>query len=322
MTINNKIEKIIISPKYIGYRFDFALAKLLPSYSRAKISTWIKQGKATIEGRTINGKDRVKQAIALDIITELEPAYKWQAQDIALNIVYQDKDIIIINKPAGMVTHPGAGNSDNTLANALLFFDDNLEKLDRAGIVHRLDKDTSGLLVVARSPIAQKSLIKQLEQHQVTREYIAVVYGNMIAGGTIAQPIGRHARERIKQAVHPLGKRAITHYRVLERFKNHSVVKLALETGRTHQIRVHMAHIGYSLVSDKIYAKYGGTCRFPKAASKELKQVLKRMTRQALHSKKISLTHPTSGKIMSWESNLANDMQVLIDNLRIYDKHN
>ncbi len=320
MTINNKTEKIIISPEYIGCRFDFTLAKLLPNYSRAKISTWIKQGKASIKGKTISGKDRVKQATALDIIIELQPAYKWQAQDIALNIVYQDKDIIIINKPAGLVTHPGAGNSNNTLANGLLFFDTSLAKLDRAGIVHRLDKDTSGLLVVARSPIAQKSLIQQLQQHKVVREYIAVVYGSMIAGGVVTEPISRHPRNRVKQAVHPLGKKAITHYRVLERFNNHSVVKLVLETGRTHQIRVHMTHIGNALLGDKLYGKYSGVCHFPKGASQELKQALQNITRQALHSKKISLTHPVSGKIMSWESNLADDIKLLIDELRIYDK--
>lgn len=319
---NSSTKTIIIPPEYIGWRFDAALAQLLPEYSRSKISILLKQGKASIKGKIIANKDRIKNPTAVDLLISLDAAYKWHAQDIKLDIVYCDDDIIVINKPAGLVVHPGAGNSHNTLANALLFFDNNLSQLDRAGIVHRLDKDTSGLLVVARSLIAQKSLIEQLQTHQVTREYVAIVYGYMIAGGTINEPIGRHPKDRIKQAININGKQAITNYRVLERFKNHSVIKVNLETGRTHQIRVHMAHIGYSLVNDSVYGKYSRSFCFPKGASEDLKQALKNnINRQALHAKKLSITHPVSGEIMSWEIDIATDMQLLIDNLRMHDSN-
>jgi 23S rRNA pseudouridine1911/1915/1917 synthase len=214
------------------------------------------------------------------------------------------------------VTHPGAGNWKGTLANGLLGYDPELFKLDRAGIVHRLDKNTSGLMVVARSEKAQKNLVEQLQTHTVSREYSAIVYGHMISGGSVDKPIGRDSRDRIKQAVTESGKHALTHYRVIDRFAHHTHVKAILETGRTHQIRVHLSHIGYSLIGDPMY---GGKIRFPKKADEALKDALKGFKRQALHAKKLTIVHPISGEIMSWKAPLPDDMLTLLDVLSEFD---
>jgi 23S rRNA pseudouridine1911/1915/1917 synthase len=240
----------------------------------------------------------------------------WSAENIALNIVFEDEDIIIINKPFGLVTHPGAGNWNGTLANALLYYDPELSKLDRAGIVHRLDKNTSGLMVIARNEKSQKYLVEQLQSHSVAREYSAIVYGHMISGGSINDPIGRDPKDRIKQAVSSNGKDATTHYRVIDRFKSHTHVKAILETGRTHQIRVHLSHIGYPLLGDSMY---GGRVRFPKKASEILKESLLGFKRQALHSKKLTLNHPSTGELMSWKSPLPDDMLKLLNILSEFD---
>jgi 23S rRNA pseudouridine1911/1915/1917 synthase len=239
-------------------------------------------------------------------------------EDIAINVVYEDEDIIVVNKPVGLVTHPGAGNWTGTLANALLHYDPSLATLDRAGIVHRLDKNTSGLMVVARSELAQKNLVEQLQTHAVSREYSAIVYGHMISGGTVDAPIGRDPKDRIRQAVveEGEGKNAITHYRVIDRFKNHTHVKCILETGRTHQIRVHMSYIEHPLIADSMY---GGKIRFPKKADEKLKEALKAFNRQALHAKKLTLSHPITGEQMSWKAPLPNDMQDLLAVLSLYD---
>jgi 23S rRNA pseudouridine1911/1915/1917 synthase len=240
----------------------------------------------------------------------------WLAENIALNVVFEDEDIIIINKPFGLVTHPGAGNWNGTLANALLYYDTQLSKLDRAGIVHRLDKNTSGLMVIARNEKSQKYLVEQLQSHSVVREYSAIVYGHMISGGSVNDPIGRDPKDRTKQAVSSNGKDATTHYRVIERFKSHTHVKAILETGRTHQIRVHLSHIGYPLLGDPMY---GGRVRFPKKASEILKESLLGFKRQALHSKKLTLNHPSTGELMSWKAPLADDMLELLDILNEFD---
>jgi len=240
----------------------------------------------------------------------------WVAEKIPLNVVFEDDDIIIINKQYGLVTHPGAGNWSGTLANALLYYDPSLSKLDRAGIVHRLDKNTSGLMVIARNEKSQKNLVEQLQSHSVSREYSAIVYAHMIAGGTIDEAIGRDPRDRIKQTVLINGKDATTHYRIINRFKSHTHVKAILETGRTHQIRVHLSHIGHSLIGDPMY---GGRVRFPRKASEELKQKLLNFNRQALHSKKLTLTHPNTGEIMSWKAPLPDDMLSLLKVLTQFD---
>jgi len=295
---------------------DVALSEMLPDYSRSKITTWIKSGDALINNKAFKPKDKVNGSQVVMLSLNKKQNNDWSAENIALNIVFEDEDIIIINKPFGLVTHPGAGNWNGTLANALLYYDPELSKLDRAGIVHRLDKNTSGLMVIARNEKSQKYLVEQLQSHSVAREYSAIVYGHMISGGSINDPIGRDPKDRIKQAVSSNGKDATTHYRVIDRFKSHTHVKAILETGRTHQIRVHLSHIGYPLLGDSMY---GGRVRFPKKASEILKESLLGFKRQALHSKKLTLNHPSTGELMSWKSPLPDDMLKLLNILSEFD---
>jgi len=311
-----KALKIIIPERMLGTRIDAVISEMLPDYSRSKITAWIKSGDALINEKTFKPKDRVNGAEIVFLALNKKQNNDWAAENISLNIVYEDEDIIVINKQFGLVTHPGAGNWTGTLANALLYYDPSLSKLDRAGIVHRLDKNTSGLMVVARNEKAQKFLVEQLQAHLVDREYSAIVFGHMIAGGTVDEPIGRDSRDRVKQTVLVNGKEAITHYRVIDRFRSHTHVKAILETGRTHQIRVHLSHVGHSLIGDPMY---GGRVRFPKKASEELKAVLLNFKRQALHSKKLTLTHPISGELMSWKAPLPDDMLVLLEVLKKFD---
>ena len=269
---------ILIPERMSGLRLDVALSEMLPDQSRSKITAWIRSGDALIGQKTFKPKDKSNGMEVVELKISKTQNNDWSAENIELSIVYEDDDIIVVNKPAGLVMHPGAGNWSGTLANALLYYDDNLKLLDRAGIVHRLDKDTSGLLVVARNEKSQKNLVEQMQMHSVSREYSAIVYGHMVAGGTVDEPISRHSKDRTKQAVTKSGKEARTHYRVIDRYQNHTHIKAVLETGRTHQIRVHMSHIGYPLIGDPIY---GGKVRFPKKASEELKVALKKFNRQA-----------------------------------------
>jgi 23S rRNA pseudouridine1911/1915/1917 synthase len=299
-----------------GSRLDSSLAEMLPDYSRSKITAWIKSGDALINQKTFKPKDKVSVAEIVCLTLNQKKSNDWIAEKIPLNIIYEDEDIIVVNKQFGLVTHPGAGNWSGTLANALLYYDPALSTLDRAGIVHRLDKNTSGLMVVARNEKSQKYLVEQLQNHSVDREYSAIVYGHMIAGGAVDEPIGRDPKDRVKQAVLMSGKDAITHYRAIDRFKSHTHVKAILETGRTHQIRVHLSHVGHSLIGDPMY---GGRVRFPKKASEELKDALVNFTRQALHSKKLTLTHPISGELMSWKAPLPDDMLRLLEVLKKFD---
>ena len=300
----------------IGNRLDASLSEMLPDYSRSKITTWIKSGDALINQKTFKPKDKVSGSEIVFLTLNQKQSNNWIAEKIPLNVVYEDEDIIVINKQFGLVTHPGAGNWTGTLANALLYYDPALSSLDRAGIVHRLDKNTSGLMVIARNEKSQKYLVEQLQNHSVDREYSAIVYGHMIAGGTVDEPIGRDPRDRVKQAVLMSGKDATTHYRAIDRFKSHTHVKAILETGRTHQIRVHLSHVGHSLIGDPMY---GGRVRFPKKASEELKDALLNFKRQALHSKKLTLTHPISGESMSWKAPLPDDMTELLEVLKKFD---
>ena len=307
---------IIIPKRMKGGRLDVALAEMLPDFSRSKITTSIKSCDILISGKTFKPKEK---STGLEIITfnfNQKENNDWIPEKIPLKIVFEDEDIIVLDKQFGLVTHPGPGNWTGTLANALLHYDSNLSKLDRAGIVHRLDKNTSGLMVVAKNSKSQKYLVEQLQSHSISREYSAIVYGYMISGGSIEEPIGRDPKDRVKQAIVSNGKDATTHFRVIDRFKSHTHVKAILETGRTHQIRVHLSHIGHPLIGDPMY---GGRVRFPKKASIDLKDSLINFKRHALHSKKLTLTHPISGENMSWTSKLPDDMMKLLEVLQEFD---
>jgi len=314
--VNIKILKIIIPLRMTGVRLDSSLSEMLPDFSRSKITSWIKSGDALINKKLFKPKDKSKGTEIIFLTLNQKQTNDWVAEKIPLNVVFEDEDIIVINKQFGLVTHPGAGNWTGTLANALLYYEPALSRLDRAGIVHRLDKNTSGLMVIARNEKAQKYLVEQLQNHSIDREYSAIVYGHMIAGGTVDEPLGRDPKDRVKQAVSMSGKDATTHYRAIDRFKSHTHVKAILETGRTHQIRVHLSHVGHSLVGDPMY---GGRVRFPKKASEELKEALLNFKRQALHSKKLTLTHPISGELMSWKAPLPDDMLKLLSALKKFD---
>ncbi len=307
---------IIIPKRMKGERLDVALAEMLPDFSRSKITTSIKSGDILISGKTFKPKEKSNGLEVVSFNFNQKENNDWLPEKIALKIVFEDEDIIVLDKQFGLVTHPGPGNWTGTLANALLHYDSNLSKLDRAGIVHRLDKNTSGLMVVAKNSKSQKYLVEQLQSHSISREYSAIVYGYMISGGSIEEPIGRDPKDRVKQAIVSNGKDATTHFRVIDRFKSHTHVKAILETGRTHQIRVHLSHIGHPLIGDPMY---GGRVRFPKKASIDLKDSLINFKRQALHSKKLTLTHPISGENMSWTSKLPDDMMKLLEVLQEFD---
>lgn len=295
-------------------RVDAVLVELFPDYSRSRLQSWIKSGKVRLDGVIPKPKDRVQGDETIELHVQPEPLdERCEPQPIALDLVYQDEDLLVINKPVNLVVHPAAGHASGTLQNALLYLDASLVEVPRAGIVHRLDKDTSGLLVVARNLKAHKSLVEQLQARTVQREYQAVVCGVLTAGGTVDEPIGRHSRDRKRMAVREDGKQAITHYRVVERFRGHTHVRVNLETGRTHQIRVHMAHIQYPLVGDAVY---GGRLKFPRGASEALKQGLRDFNRQALHAGRLGLIHPSSGEAMQWKAPMPDDMQQLLQLLK------
>lgn len=298
----------------LGQRLDQALAESFPDYSRSRIKTWIEQDKVRVNGTIVNKpREKVFGDEQILIEVEIEDENRFVAQDIALNIVYEDDDILVINKPKDLVVHPGAGNPDGTVLNALLHHYPQIAEVPRAGIVHRLDKDTTGLMVVAKTIPAQTRLVYALQKRQITREYEAVAYGIMTKGGTVDQPMARHATKRTHMAVHPMGKPAVTHYRIMERFRNYTRLRLRLETGRTHQIRVHMAHIAHPLLGDQVY---GGRPRPPKGASEEFLQVLRGFQRQALHAIMLRLAHPISGEIMEWHAPLPDDFVELITALK------
>ncbi len=300
----------ILSEDYAGKRLDVVLAALFPDYSRSRLKLWIEQGQVLVNGSTAKPKTRMAGDEELQLVVQdIESEESCKAEAIPLDIVYQDEAIIVINKPADFVVHPAAGHYSGTLQNALLHFDESLAAIPRAGIVHRLDKDTTGLMVVARNLSAHKYLVEQIQQHEVLREYQAVVYGVMTGGGMVDQPIGRHPRDRIKMAVRENGREAVTHYRLLQRFREHSHIKVQLETGRTHQIRVHMSYLRHPIVGDPVYA---GRHRFPAGARPELVEYLQQFRRQALHAWRLSFVHPESGEDVSYEAPLPDDMQQLI----------
>lgn len=306
-----------IPPEMAGQRLDKALAVLFPEYSRSSLQLWLKQGLVTLNGETPKQRDRVAGGELISITQPEAEQITWAAQtldkSLQWSLVFEDEHILVVNKSAGLVVHPGAGNPDNTLINALLNYDPSLNTMPRAGIVHRIDKDTSGLLVVARNEVTRLRLIDALQTHSIERNYVAIVNGVMISGGSIDEPIGRHSRDRKRMAVTPSGKSAITHYRVAQKFRAHTLVSSKLETGRTHQIRVHMAHLGFPLVGDPVY---GGRLKIPANTTEALREQLRQFRRQALHAKKLSLHHPQTDEWLSWSQPLPDDMQHLVQVLR------
>ena len=293
-----------------GKRLDVVIAELFPEYSRSRLKIWIQQGQVLINGKVAKPKTKISGDEELQLsVQTIESETDCEAEDIPLNIVYQDDDIIVINKPADFVVHPAAGHYTGTLQNALLHFDESLAAIPRAGIVHRIDKDTTGLMVVARNLSSHKYLVDQIQRHEIVREYQAVVHGVMTGGGMVDQPIGRHPRDRIKMAVRENGREAITHYRLLERFREHSHIKVQLETGRTHQIRVHMSYLRHPLVGDPVYA---GRHRVPAGAQPDLLNYLQAFKRQALHAWRLTLVHPDHGEEVSFEAPLPDDMTQLL----------
>ncbi len=297
-----------------GRRLDQALAEGFPDYSRSRLKQWLEAGNILGDGQKHRPKDKIwgGEKVVLDVV--LEPQREYVAQAIPLDIVYEDEQLLVINKPSGLVVHPGSGNPDGTMLNALLHHAPELENIPRAGIVHRLDKETTGLLVVAKTLPAQTALVEQLQERAFEREYDAISVGKMTAGGRIEAPIGRHPVDRVRMAVISSGKDAVTHYRVAERFRGHVHIKVKLETGRTHQIRVHMSHRQYPLVGDPVY---GGRLRFPRGCSDDLRQVLRAFKRQALHASRLGLVHPETGEHIEWHAKLPDDIEQLMAALRL-----
>ncbi len=296
-----------------GQRLDRVLAELFPDYSRSRLGRWIKGGRVLVDGSRRSPSDRLAGGERVELRPQPEPRREWRAQEIPLRILHEDDSILVIDKPAGLVVHPAAGNPDGTLLNALLHHAPELEEVPRAGIVHRLDKQTSGLLVVARNVTSHIRLVEQLQARSVRRHYLAVVNGVMPAGGTVDAPIGRHPVDRKRMAVTPRGKPSITHYRVARRFAAHTLIDVRLESGRTHQIRVHMAHIRHPLVGDPVY---GGRLRIPPGCGEGLSEMLRGFRRQALHAGRLGIIHPATGETMEWSSPPPADMERLIEALK------
>lgn len=304
----------------LGKRLDQTIAEMFPDYSRSRLKEWILGGQVKVDGKVVTkAREKMFGGELIDINAEIEPEIRFEAQNIPLNIVYEDDDILVINKPAGLVVHPGAGNPDGTVLNALLHHCPQLDIVPRAGIVHRLDKDTTGLMVVAKTIAAQTNLVDALQAREITREYEAVANGIMTAGGVVDEPIGRHSTKRTHMAVSMTGRPSVTHYRVMEKYRLHTRLRLRLETGRTHQIRVHMSFITHPLVGDPVY---GGRPRPPKNATPELLEYLRSFKRQALHAAMLELYHPISGELMTWRADLPEDFVKLVSLLKEDSKLN
>lgn len=307
--------EVIVPEECAGLRLDKVMATLFPAYSRSRLQEWIQQGQVLVNGKLSRAKDKLVggEKITIDATLPTQTT-EWIPQKIELPIVYEDDDILIINKPVGMVVHPAAGNQNNTMANALLDYLPQLAQLPRAGLIHRLDKDTSGLLIVAKTLTAQTHLVAELQARHIHREYVAIVNGVLISGGTVDEPIARHAKHRQRRAVSAGGKPAVTHYRIIERFAAHTLLKVILETGRTHQIRVHLSHIGHPLLGDKTY---GARPILPKNASDDLIQAIRHFKHQALHAKRLAFIHPVSKKAMEFQAPIPESLTTLIEYLRI-----
>ena len=300
-----------------GMRLDQVAAELFPDYSRNRLAKWIKEGRLTVDGRMVKPRDKAIASAQVTLMVTDEPVVDWQPQNLPLDIIFEDEHILVVNKPAGVVVHPAAGHTDGTLVNALLAHAPELEALPRGGIVHRLDRETSGVMFVARSSLAHKSLVAQLSERTVSRTYCAVCTGALTGGGKIDAPIDRHPTARTKMAVVADGKPAVTHYRIAHRFKHYTQLQVNLETGRTHQIRVHMAHRKRPLIGDPVY---GGRQRVPAGASDFLVSTLRGFPRQALHAQALEFEHPANGDWMEFETDLPNDLINLLEVLESEDR--
>ncbi|MGH8559051.1 MAG: 23S rRNA pseudouridine(1911/1915/1917) synthase RluD [Methylococcales bacterium] len=296
-----------------GFRLDQALAQMFPEFSRSRLQTWIRGGRVQVDGQSLRPRDRVEGGEIVQLDSEPEALTNCEPEDLPLDIIFEDDSLIVVNKPAGLVVHPAAGNWRGTLQNALLNHDPGLAPLPRAGLVHRIDKDTTGLLVIARTLSAHKVLVDQLQARTIKREYFAIVQGTLPAGGAVDEPIARHPVDRKRFAVHENGKAAVTHFRVAERLPHHTLIRVSLETGRTHQIRVHMAHLRYPIVGDPVY---GGRFRIPAGCTPDSIEPLRQFRRQALHAAHLGLIHPSTGRYCEWHVEMPEDLGALLEALR------
>lgn len=320
MSVNSKNVDLLearIPIQSHGMRLDQVVAELFPDYSRNRLATWIKEGRLTVDGKTMKPRDKALASAHVVLEVADDPVVDWQPQTLPLDVIFEDEHILVVNKPAGMVVHPAAGHTDGTLVNALLGYAPELDTLPRGGIVHRLDKETSGIMFVARSALAHKSLVAQLSERTVSRTYCAVCTGALTGGGKIDAPIDRHPTARTKMAVVADGKPAVTHYRIAHRFKHYTQLQVNLETGRTHQIRVHMAHRKWPLIGDPVYA---GRQRIPAGASEALITALRNFPRQALHAQALEFEHPATGDWMEFETELPDDLVELLEVLDSEDR--
>lgn len=303
-----------VKDSQLGQRLDQAIAELFADFSRSRLKEWLLAGKVQVNGEVVTKpRTKVMGGEEITLQAELEDEERWEAQDIPLDIVYEDEYIIVINKPRDFVVHPGAGTPDGTVLNALLHHYPDIAEVPRAGIVHRLDKDTTGLMVVAKTVPAQTRLVRALQKRNITREYEAIAIGRMTAGGKVDKPIGRHSTKRTLMAVAPMGKHAVTHYRVAEHFREHTRIRLRLETGRTHQIRVHMSYLQHPLLGD---TAYGGRARIPTGASQELTEMIRGFDRQALHAVMLRFEHPVTGEELEFHAPVPDDMVEMTEALR------
>ncbi len=308
--------EIVIPEKFKGKRLDLALSKLFPEHSRSRIQSWIKAGEVEVNNSKYKQRNVVNSGDIIKINTTLKSIDKHQAEHIGLDVIHEDKAIIILNKPAGLVVHPGAGNQKHTLVNALLHFDEKLDVLPRAGIIHRLDKDTTGIMIIARTIESYTYLVNELQKRNIKRNYKAVICGQLVAGGVIENKIGRHPVHRTKMAVTDKGKLATTHYRIIKKFQHYTYLDIQLGTGRTHQIRVHMNNEKHPIIGDPLYGK---NTFIKKGIDASLREFIKNFKRQALHAYNLEFTHPISKKIISLKAELPDDMNNLIKILEMYD---
>ncbi|MBL4659861.1 MAG: 23S rRNA pseudouridine(1911/1915/1917) synthase RluD [Alcanivoracaceae bacterium] len=308
-----------VTPNDAGMRIDQYLAKMFPEFSRGSIQKWISNQCILIDSKNCKAKQKLKGYENIDVNVTIEPTVVDKPQKMDIDIIFEDEDLMVINKPAGLLVHPGSGNPDNTLLNGLLAYNDSQSLLPRAGIVHRLDKQTSGLMVVAKTTNAFNSLVQQLKEHTVARQYFAIAKGVLNSSNLIDRPIGRHLKNRTKMAVVINGKRAVTHFDILENFKHYTSIKVNLETGRTHQIRVHMHYVGHQLLGDPVY---GNHLRIEPNIESGLKDIIRAFPRQALHAQFLSFNHPKTNELVSFKCNLADDLAELLEELRDFDGMN